>query len=173
MVLNETYFWTSTILEWKHLLSNDSLMDIIISSLHYLSRKKLVEVYGFVIMPNHIHLLWKLLKMNKKEKPNASFQKFAAHTIQDIIKTYPIINFEKYQVNEYDREYRLWQRDPAAILITCKEMLEHKLKYIHNNPLQEHWSLVNRPEDYKYSSSGYYEEGRKDWYFLIDYRERF
>jgi putative transposase len=173
MEIGEPYFWTNTILEWKFLLSEDFLKDIIISSLDFLSQRKLIEVYGFVIMPNHIHLLWQLNKMNGKEKPNASFQKFTAHAIRDKVKCLPEYNFESHLVEEYDRKYRIWQRDPLATPIQDRKEAEIKLNYIHNNPIQEHWSLVARPEDYKYSSANYYENGDKKFPFLIHLAERF
>ena len=31
---------------------------IVINSMEWLVQNKLVEIYGYVIMPNHIHLLW-------------------------------------------------------------------------------------------------------------------
>ncbi len=52
MAIGEPYFWTNTVYNWKHLLKEDSIKDIIIASLQYLSDKKLIEVSGFVIMPN-------------------------------------------------------------------------------------------------------------------------
>ena len=32
----------------------------------------------YVLMPNHIHLLWERLKMNGKELPKSSFEKYTA-----------------------------------------------------------------------------------------------
>jgi hypothetical protein len=58
MLLNEMYFWTSTITNWQHLLQPDAHKDIIINSLQWLVQKEMIKVYGYVIMPNHIHLLW-------------------------------------------------------------------------------------------------------------------
>lgn len=72
---NEPYFWTSVIKDWKHLLNNDVMKMIIISSFQWLTQHKLVYIYGYVIMPNHINVLWEQLKMNGKETPKASFQK--------------------------------------------------------------------------------------------------
>ena len=34
-----------------------------------------------------------------------------------------------------------------------------KLNYIHNNPLQERWSLCGKVEDYRFSSAKYYFTG--------------
>ena len=48
---NEVYFWTNTIKDWKHLLKQEKYKTIIIQSLAALVHKKLIIVYGFVIMP--------------------------------------------------------------------------------------------------------------------------
>ena len=70
-------------------------------------------------------------------------------------------------------EFRIWQRDPLASILDSAEIAEVKLNYIHNNPIQEHWSLVTKPEDYKYSSAKYYETGINDWSFLKHYKDGF
>ncbi len=49
-------FFTATILEWKHLLKPDKYKELIIQSLKFLVDNGRVQLYGFVIMPNHIHL---------------------------------------------------------------------------------------------------------------------
>ena len=51
--LNEVYFWTSVIKDWKHLLQNDVMKMIIVESLQWLVKQELVYIYGYVIMPNH------------------------------------------------------------------------------------------------------------------------
>ncbi|RYY43066.1 MAG: hypothetical protein EOO06_20240, partial [Chitinophagaceae bacterium] len=53
-------FFTATILRWQHLLATDLYKQIIIDSLAWLSREDRCIIYGFVIMPNHIHLLWRI-----------------------------------------------------------------------------------------------------------------
>lgn len=78
MLLNKVYFWTSTIVSWKHLLRQDKYKWTVIKSLRTLVDRKLISVYGFVVMPNHVHFIWELLAMNKKEMPDNSFSKFTA-----------------------------------------------------------------------------------------------
>ena len=56
--INKIYFWTATIHKWMPLLESDLYKQIIVDSLKYLSDKGLITVYAFVIMPNHIHLIW-------------------------------------------------------------------------------------------------------------------
>ena len=65
---SEVYFWTSTIKDWKHLLKDDEMKMIIMRSFQWLVEHELVYIYGYVIMNNHIHVLWEQLKMNGKER---------------------------------------------------------------------------------------------------------
>ena len=50
---------------------------------------------------------------------------------------------------------------------------EKKLDYIHLNPLQEKWNLAEYPEDYKWSSAGFYNSGIDDFGILTHYMDRF
>jgi REP element-mobilizing transposase RayT len=61
VAVNFCYFYTDTIFRFRHLLADDALKLEVISALQYLVQKELVTLYGFVIMPNHIHLLWYIL----------------------------------------------------------------------------------------------------------------
>ena len=54
MLLDEVYFWTATIKNWKTLLADDEFKQTIIYSLKELVFREKVFVYAFVIMPNHI-----------------------------------------------------------------------------------------------------------------------
>ncbi|HYM93933.1 MAG TPA: hypothetical protein VET23_07330, partial [Chitinophagaceae bacterium] len=56
----EIYFWTATINNWFHLLEKDEYKDVIIDSLQYLTDKNKIDVFAFIIMPNHIHLIWRV-----------------------------------------------------------------------------------------------------------------
>jgi len=69
-------FFTATILEWKHLLKEDKYKDIIIESLRFLVKEKRATVYAFVIMSNHIHLVWQVQAGHKKENVQRDFLKY-------------------------------------------------------------------------------------------------
>src|ERR1700733_13025759 len=146
MQLNEVYFWTDTVKDWKHLLKQDKYKQTIIDTWEWLKDKGLVNIYGFVIMPNHLHVLWEMLAMNGKELPHASFNKFTGATIIRDLKENHKAVLPYFKVDEKERKYRVWQRDTLAILMDFKNKLEQKPIYIHNNPLHERWNLAERPE---------------------------
>lgn len=169
MELNETYFYTATILNWQHLLKRDDFKNIVTDSLHYLCRQQLAEVYAFVIMPNHIHLLWRMLSMNGKEMPHASFMKFTAHVFQKKMRSEQLA-LDSFLVQAPTRVYQFWQKDAKATHIYTPAVFQQKMDYIHNNPLQEHWNLCEKPEDYVYSSAAYYHSGNDRFGIITDYR---
>src|SRR5581483_1086268 len=69
MELGELYFYTATILNWKPLLQTVEFKQIILDSLVHFVENDKIKVYGFVIMPNHIHLIWENIVVNGKEMP--------------------------------------------------------------------------------------------------------
>lgn len=171
MELGKMYFYTATILNWKKLLKQNKYKDIIINSLRFLSERNKIRVYGFVIMPNHIHLIWRILEMSGKEMPHASFMKFTAHAfLKDLQNNHPqVLPF--FEATGNDRKYQFWERESLPIELYTQSVMKQKLDYIHNNPLQAHWNLVENPAEYFYSSIRFYEEGIDDFGFLHPYFE--
>jgi putative transposase len=162
-------FFTATILKWKHLLKSDKYKQVIIESLAFLAEKKRVEIFGFVIMPNHIHLIWRLNDRLYRENVQRDFLKFTSQQIIVDLKINNPDELEKYRVNAKDRKYQIWERNALSVDLYSKEVLEQKLIYIHNNPMQEKWNLATEAESYLYSSVRFYEKEIKEWDFLKHY----
>ena len=171
--LNEVYFWTITINKWQHLLNSDENKMIVINSLQWLVQNTLVKIYGYVIMPNHIHLIWEQLSMNGKEFPKNSFEKFTAKTLVNKMKQEKDRSLQKYAVKATDRQYNIWLRDPLAVLVSSREMAAQKLEYMHLNPLQPHWTLCSNPSAYRFSSSLFYEQNIDEFGLLTHFRDVF
>ncbi len=173
MVLGEVYFWTNTVKDWRKLLQPEKYKQLIIATLQELKNKNLIKVYGLVIMPNHLHLVWEPLRKNGREMPHASFNKITSHEIiKDLKLHHPAVQ-PYFKVNEKARQYRIWQRDPLAVLLDNKHKLEQKLHYLHLNPLQERWNLAENPEDYNWSSAEFYQSGKDRFELFTHYTERF
>jgi putative transposase len=170
MDLLSTYFFTATILNWYHLLKTDGRKQIVLDSLRNLVEREAIKLYGFVIMPNHIHLILRNLQMNGKEFPQESLLKFTGHRFKQLLAPQEL---KFYKVSAADRMFQFWQRNSLPVLILSRAMLEQKLDYTHYNPLQAHWKLVEDPSDYYYSSCSFYEREDRRFSWLTDYREDF
>ena len=105
MEIGIPYYYTATITKWHKLLKPDKYKDVIISSLQYLIEKKKIKAFAFVIMPNHIHLVWTLLEKNGKEMPHASFMKFTGHKfLEDLTANHPQV-LPYFEVDSSTRKY--------------------------------------------------------------------
>ena len=74
-----------------------------------------------------------------------------------------------FQVIKSDRKHQFWNRNPMEIEIYTDNVFEQKLNYIHSNPVQQKWQLVESEMKYKYSSIRYYENGVDEFGFLTNY----
>jgi putative transposase len=115
--IGEIYFRTATIHKWMHLMEDDSNKKLIIDYLKKLSDEGLIRVYAFVIMPNHIHLIWQQNKLNGKETPKGSLLKSTGHEFLKLLKAEGKSNL--YEVNAANKKYEIWQRDSLGIEITA------------------------------------------------------
>ena len=80
-----------------------------------------------------------------------------------------INKLEKYKVKASDSAYQFWERNSSGIDLWSRPVFIQKLNYMHNNPIQPHWKLCQYPEEYKYSSSRFYEKGVDEFEFLTHY----
>ena len=162
--IGEIYFWTATIHKWQHLLESDFNKQLILSYLKKLADEGLITVYAFVIMPNHIHLIWQQNKLNGKETPKASLLKYTGHEFLKILKAES--KSYLYEVNAANKKHEIWQRDSLGIEIYTVKVALQKLDYIHNNPVKGKWQLAKDYISYHYSSARFYETGIDEFGFL-------
>lgn len=151
----------------------DDYKNVIINSLTYLSDARKIDVFGFVIMPNHIHLIWRINEMNGKETSQGSFLKYTAYEFKNILKTDKENSLATYAVKAQNKEYEFWQRDSLALHLFTEEVAYQKLDYTHYNPCTEYWQLAKDSCDYLFSSAKFYEMGEMNYTFLKDLREVF
>ncbi|ANI90630.1 transposase [Arachidicoccus ginsenosidimutans] len=173
MEIGDIFFWTATVNNWYRLLENDLYKEIIIGSLNYLSEKGIADIFAFIIMPNHVHFIWRAKRKNGKETMQGSFLKYTAHEFKKLLFKNNSAQLHLYKVSAINKHYEFWQRDPLAIHLFTREVAYQKLDYLHNNPLAERWQLVTHPCHYKYSTARFYEEGKKDFSFIKDLRNEF
>ncbi|HAS43664.1 MAG TPA: transposase [Microscillaceae bacterium] len=166
-------FFTATIYQWKKLLVPKIYKQLLIDSLSFLVEREKIKVYAFVIMPNHIHLLWKILPPYLLKDIQRDFLKYTGQKIYyDLKKNHPQV-LAHFAVEASDRKYQFWQKDSLTKFLPSRKVIEQKLDYIHNNPVQKGWMLANSPIEYPYSSCKFYETDNQSFEFLSHYMEFF
>ncbi len=160
-------FFTATVKEWKPLLEPNKYKDIIIQSLQFLVADKRISLNAFVIMNNHLHLIWQACNGHTLQKVQQSFMKFTAQTIKfDLIKNNSKI-LGQYKAGTADREYQFWKRRSLGVELFSPKVFKQKLEYIHNNPVKA--GLCKFPEQYHYSSAKFYHSGVDDFSMITHY----
>ena len=168
LIVNYPVFFTATILKWKHLLKQEKYKEIVANSLAFLVKENRVEVFGFVLMSNHIHIIWRMINDHKSSEVQQSFMKYTAQMmIKDLRNHHPKV-LEHFFVGAADRKYQIWERNPLNIEIHSDEVMLQKLHYIHNNPVKAGLCLL--PEAYHYSSASFYFENKTLWNFLTHWQ---
>ena len=167
---NPIQFYTATILLWQKLLKQDKYKQIIIDSLAFLVKEKRVKIYGFVIMENHIHIIWQGTTLYSLKHTQLSFMKYTAQQIKfDLEKYHPDV-LPYFIVEAKDRKYQFWERNALSIDIMSSDVFIQKLNYIHKNPVRANLCITET--DYTYSSAKHYMSIPNDFIFLEVYGHR-
>jgi putative transposase len=128
----QTYFVTSKTWEGRALFQAEPWARLFFQTL-LLYRGKNYLLHGFVLMPDHFHLL--ISPVDALE-----------HAVQ-LIKG----GFSFRAKKEFGSNAEIWQRGFADHRIRDWEDYDKHLHYIHGNPLNRH--LCERAEEYRYSSA--------------------
>ena len=105
MIKNFFYF-TATVLNWKHILKADKYKDVLINSFRFLVKEERVRIFAFVIMPNHFHAVWKINENLEKSDYQRDLMKFTGQTILRDLKQNQIEIYNSLYVGAKDRHHQ-------------------------------------------------------------------
>lgn len=162
-------FFTATCLYWQMLLNPNERKDILMDSLRFMVQDRRIWLYGFVIMPNHIHLMWRRQDAWLEKNIEQIFLKFTAQQIKFKLLAEAPQELELYRSTQRDRSYHFWERRSYKATMHQRKVAKQKIDYMHYNPVKA--GLCKRPEDYPYSSCRFYELNQDDWGFITHYEE--
>ena len=156
------YFLTFQIVGWVDIFTRKVYRDIVIESLKYCQQHKGLNLYAYVIMSNHIHLLVR----SETGNPSDFIRDFKNHTAKKILevvdsevesrKDWMKMVFIYHAKFKNKQNHQIWTHENHAELIYSQEFIEQKMNYIHENPVRS--GIVTKAEDYLYSSARNYAE---------------
>jgi REP element-mobilizing transposase RayT len=146
------HFITITVIDWVDLFTRPTLKHVIVDSLKYCIKNKGLEINAFVLMPSHMHLI---VKSNGKHKLETIIRDFKKYTSKEIIKTikeYPesrrewLLNKFSYAANRINKgvNYKVWKDGFHPVELSTTEMIEQRLNYIHNNPVEDEIVFIQK-----------------------------
>ena len=161
------YFFTATIQEWNPCLQDDRCKDIIVDCLQTMVAKKQINLNAFVIMSNHVHIIWKPLSGLSATKIHSSFTTYTGKQITNWLKINNTNLLEKLKSKNLNREYNIWKRRALSVELFTEAVFLQKLEYIHLNPVRA--GLIKYGADYYYSSAAFYEKGVDPFNMITHY----
>jgi putative transposase len=139
------YFVTPTIQNWYYIFDRHNRWQIIADSLRFCQENKGLEIYSYVFMLNHLHLIVRSPDIAAFLR---DFKKFTSkRLIENIAKTEPQV----LELFKTEKGYRFWKEDNQPKIIETEKFARQKQNYIHNNPVVK--GYVVRPEYWRWSSA--------------------
>ena len=152
----KVYFVTFTVVEWIRAFDYDAYTHIFLDSIKYCQKNKGLEIYAWVVMPNHAHLV---IGRNGEQTLPEIIRDLKGYTSRQIKK-----ELEKdqgsllYQImmqtgvyNSRNKNFQFWQQHNHPIQLDTPFIFNQKVTYIHSNPVVA--KLVTVPEEFKWSSA--------------------
>lgn len=151
-------FCTLTIVGWQEVFTKRVYQDIMIESLQFRIDNDGLELFGYVIMPNHVHLLCRAGKDKPLGNIIRDMKGFAAKEIHKAVienegpsRRIRLMNAFKYHVTKEDRDHQIWIHDNQPKHCSTPEMAQQKLAYIEMNPVKA--GFVDEPYYWRLSSA--------------------
>ena len=161
---NGIYFVTPSIIGWVDVFTKSQYCSIILDSLKHCQEEKGLKIHAWCIMSSHLHLI----VSSEKEDLSSIMRDFKKFTSKKIIeemesgndsrKEWMLALFsEAAEQTKRNKYYKVWQDGNHPILLDTNKMMDQRLNYIHNNPIEQ--GIVFNAFDYIYSSAIDYTDG--------------
>ncbi len=155
------YYITTNVYARRPIFTRPAYVIALIDSLNFYRHRYTFKLIGYVIMPDHIHLLvWPQQEANVDDFMR-DFKKFTAIRIIRQAKVEgrsdDLQAFQWAGTETGRSENKVWQDSYWDKNIYSDPFLRQKLNYIHRNPVRA--QLVANPVEYPYSSYRNYVAG--------------
>ena len=151
------HFMTCTIVGLLPVFTRPETVQILFDSWKFLTQEKGFQLYGYVVLENHLHMVASAPFLSNVVK---SFKMYTARHILDVLEA----NGAKVLLRQMralkrhhktESDYQVWQEGSKPKQILSDEMTEQKLDYTHQNPVKR--GYVDDPTHWRYSSARNYQ----------------
>jgi len=163
---DKLYFITYSVVYWIDVFTRIEYRDVLIESWNYCQRNKGLEIYSWIIMTNHVHLI---VRSNKDPLENIvrDMKRHSSSQIKLLLmagkkesrRDWMLMLMKKAGLsNRLNNDWQFWQQHNKPLEIVDDSMFYRAVDYIHHNPVKA--GFVENEEDWLYSSARDF-KGRK------------
>jgi REP element-mobilizing transposase RayT len=147
------HFVTFTVHQWADVFTRPVYVDILLKSLNFCQANKGLEVYAWVVMSNHCHLI---LRANKENLSDVirDLKKYTSKQIIKAIQENPKESRKAWllKILKFKNKNWFWNPGYHGEEVSTEQFFDTKVNYIHQNPVRA--GIVEKEEDYVWSSAG-------------------
>ncbi|GAA4424653.1 transposase [Pontibacter saemangeumensis] len=160
------YFVSFAVVYWIDVFTREEYFALLTDSLDYCRKNKGMEIYTWCIMPSHVHLIFRA----KDNNPSTLLKELKTYTSKQLQKAITEHNKESRKEwmlwlmeraglkNSNVKHRQFWQQHNNPIELWSHAVIDQKIQYIHNNPVEA--GFVSEPHHWKYSSAIDYSGGK-------------
>ena len=172
------YFISFAVVGWLDVFTRNEYKDRFLESLEFCQKQKGLEIHAWCVMSSHVHLIFRSINGQNPELLIGDLKRFTSRSIVKSIIENPSESRKEFLLYYFSKEaekssnvkhYQFWRHDNKPIELWSNKVIQQKIDYVHNNPVEE--GIVFRPEDYKYSSASDYagKKGLLDGVIVFQY----
>ncbi len=159
---DKTYFLTMTVVDWVDLFTRVTQKQLIVDSMKYCMENKGLNIYGWCLMPSHLHLIANTKIPFDLDNVIRDFKRHTSKHAILLIENSPESRREwlldKFahagKTHPKNKNHKVWRDKNHAIELFTEKVTWQKLKYIHRNPVVD--KIVYNEQDYLFSSARNY-----------------
>ena len=146
------HYVTFTVHQWVDVFTRQIYRDMLIESINYCIKEKGLEVFSWVIMSNHCHLIIRSTT-GKLSDTIRDLKKFTSKKIYKAIQDNPQESRKNWLLlTLYKDGIWFWEEGYHGEEIYSESFFQIKANYIHQNPVRA--GIVEKEEEYLYCSAG-------------------
>lgn len=132
------YYWNC--IAWLDVFTKEMYRDVLIESFNYCPFNKRLEIFGWVLMTDHFHLIAIIKEGNKLEHILRDLKKITSRRIiesvianfQESRKESLLATFKQHgRYNTNNNRYQFWQQDNHPIALWSKDVIKQNLDYMY------------------------------------------
>jgi len=170
-------FITTTVTKHIFLFHIPILAKTCLEIIDSVREKYKMKLYCYCLMPNHIHMVVRSLNQGDLSTFMKTWKALAARVIIEYAKVNDTKLLSKLQASaEYYNSslggrqlHQVWAPRFDDVQMRSSEVMRKKVNYIHENPMRK--EIVESPEEFEYSSAGWYSGTSNSIVKLTDIRE--
>lgn len=148
VVASQMGFFTSTCLDFAHLFVRPEVCSILLQDIRSISKQMDVKLYGYVVMPHHVHILARMPENVTGSDWIRRWKSVSSLHLLPVLRAAESVQLTQ-QVGL--NRNQLWMRSYRSIVVLGDAMVHQKMNYIHQNPVRA--GLVKSAVDFGFSSA--------------------